>query len=425
MPSCYIVGMCFGFGFLKKFASDTRGSMMTIAALALPTLAFGTGAAVDMSRWYNAKATAQSAADATALAVVQEAALAGMDDRKINAAAATFARTVLADLADAAEIRTTSRISDATLTVDITVKSDAKFGKILGVSDRSISVSATARMMGKSKICLLALESSKAKALEASKSAKITAPECSFFVNSRDAKAIDVMDDAKLTAQIICSSGGYSGSVFNFGVTPRRDCPPISDPLANRAPPAAAHCDHVDRIIETGTVVLRPGVYCGGLRIRQTANVRLDPGIYVFRGSKLVVEGTATIEGQDVGLYFQDKNAQFDFGPDTTVSLSAPVSGPMAGILFYEDRSVPHGARHQILSNNAHTLLGTIYLPRGQLFIGSNRPIAQRSAYTIVIANQIEMTAGPELFLNANYGATVVPVPAGVGPVPGRATLTR
>jgi hypothetical protein len=95
----------------------------------------------------------------------------------------------------------------------------------------------------------------------------------------------------------------------------------------------------------------------------------------------------------------------------------------MAGILFFEDRAASPGSKHKILSNNAHTLLGTIYLPRGLLFIDANRPISQRAAYTIIIASQIEMISGPELFLNTNYGATTVPVPAGVGPVTGAPRL--
>jgi Flp pilus assembly protein TadG len=412
---------------LKDFFGDNRGSVAIFAAAAFPTLVFGAGTAVDISRWYGIKGEIQSVADATALAVVKESSLAGMTDQKLNGSAVNFARGSLGSLSQTATINSNSSLANGTLTVEITVKSPARFAGILGVASQDITVDATARLVGGStKICLLALDPTKNKALEAAKSAKITAPECSFFVNSKDPKGLDVKDVAKLTAQIICTSGGYAGNTYNFATMPKTDCPPIPDPLANRPPPTAAHCDFNNKIVEdAGIVNLKPGVYCGGLKITKTAHAKLDPGIYVMRGSKLIVDSDATLEGSDVGFYFQDSNAQFEFDTNTTINIAAPVNGPMAGILMYEDRSVPSGSKHSIRSNNAHTLLGTIYLPRGLLFIDSNKPISQKAAYTILIANQIEMIAGPELFLNANYGATTVPVPVGVGPVPGRPTLVR
>jgi hypothetical protein len=288
-----------------------------------------------------------------------------------------------------------------------------------------IAVSATARLMGSQKICLLALEPVKTKTLEASKSAKVLAPECSLFINSRNATALSVTDSAKLTAQSICSSGGVSGTSMNFAPMPKLDCPPTPDPLVSRAAPPAGGCDYTDRIVTSGTVVLRPGVYCNGLRIMSGVIAKLDPGTYVMRDGKLSVEGNASFEGVEIGFYFQGNRAQFDFDKNTTVSLAAPTNGPMAGMLFFEDRSVAVGALHRIRSNNAHTLLGTIYLPRGRFYVEADRPIANRSAYTIVVANQIEMVAGPELYLNANYGGTTVPVPGGLGPIPGAAKLVQ
>ena len=80
---------------------------------------------------------------------------------------------------------------------------------------------------------------------------------------------------------------------------------------------------------------------------------------------------------------------------------------------------------YRILSDNARTMLGTIYLPAGRLVIDASRPVADQSAYTVIVAQQINLYEGPNLVLNANYGATSVPVPKGVGPVSGRLLLTQ
>ena len=61
-------------------------------------------------------------------------------------------------------------------------------------------------------------------------------------------------------------------------------------------------------------------------------------------------------------------------------------------------------------------LLGTFYLSQGKLVIDADKPIADRSAYTIIVARQVQLFSGPNLVLNTDYGSTDIPVPAGVGP---------
>jgi hypothetical protein len=108
----------------------------------------------------------------------------------------------------------------------------------------------------------------------------------------------------------------------------------------------------------------------------------------------------------------------------------------MAGLLMFDERQVwstveappgklkgkapaaPPGApplrEYRVLSDDAQTLLGTIYLPGGRLIIDASKPVAAKSAYTVVVARLIELFDGPNLVLNTSYGDTDVPVPAGV-----------
>ena len=105
------------------------------------------------------------------------------------------------------------------------------------------------------------------------------------------------------------------------------------------------------------------------------------------------------------------------------VSLTAEKNGPLAGILFFEDRSAPVDRVHRILSDDARTLLGTFYLSRGILSVASVKPIADQSAYTVIVAKKLQLTGSPSLVLNSNYAATDIPVPTGVGPVGGNTYL--
>ena len=92
------------------------------------------------------------------------------------------------------------------------------------------------------------------------------------------------------------------------------------------------------------------------------------------------------------------------FEPNTTISLTAPKSAEMAGILIAEDRKNPVGQQFEIYSNNARTLLGTIYIPQGRLYVAANNPVSDQSAYTIIVARRFNLSEGPVMSLNTNYG---------------------
>jgi hypothetical protein len=82
---------------------------------------------------------------------------------------------------------------------------------------------------------------------------------------------------------------------------------------------------------------------------------------------------------------------------------------------------VKEGRPFEISSGSVRKLLGTIYLPRG-VFEGDNKdkpgpaePIGKASAYTMIVANRIDLK-GVNLVINADYASSDVPIPAGIGP---------
>jgi hypothetical protein len=110
---------------------------------------------------------------------------------------------------------------------------------------------------------------------------------------------------------------------------------------------------------------LNPGVYCGGLMIMGNSRVRLNPGVYIVQNGLFKVGNRATLIGENVGFYLTGTDTLMFFDRGSTIDLTAPKSGPLAGILFFEDSSAPPLRIHRIASNNARNLLGTIYLPVG------------------------------------------------------------
>jgi hypothetical protein len=153
--------------------------------------------------------------------------------------------------------------------------------------------------------------------------------------------------------------------------------------------------------------------------------VVLRPGIYVMRDGPLRVDGGASLTGQHVGLFLTGTNALVEFELDSTISLIAPRDGVMAGLLMFENPAAPVLNQHRISSNDARVLLGTIYMPNAILRVDADRPVADRSAYTIIVVRRMELDAGPNLVMNSDYASSDVPVPDGIGRIGQKVSLAQ
>jgi Flp pilus assembly protein TadG len=433
---------------LRNFFRDRRGGVAVTFALAVPVLAAGVGAAVEYGVLSARKAKLQSAADAAAMVGVAQLRLASTTDQTVTSVAKSTVDTMVpaeAGVTTAVAVSVLNSRSSVKVRIDETVPS--YMGMLMSLPTMQIGAQATATLAGsRSKLCLLTLEGSKNKALNLDKDSFITASGCTVYSNSTGKKGLEAGTGAKATAAMFCSAGG--ADVKNATVTPQpvEGCPVLADPLASVPLPAlGGGCIATDLKV-TGSQTLYPGVYCKGLTVSGSAVATLMPGIYTFDDGPLIVTNTATLKGANVGLYFTGNAGGMRLDPDTTIDLTAPRAGSMAGMLMFENRSVyspilplpgpkgsppppPYGSapmrQYRITSNNAANLLGTIYLPAGRLIIDAGAPVANKSAYTVIISKQVEIDSGPNVVLNSDYSSTDIPVPAGVGPTSGTISLTQ
>jgi len=440
---------------LRSFMSDRLGGVAVIVGLGLPVLIGATGAVVEYGSLVRRKAELQKAADMAAVSAGKELTLANASDDQVISVVkvvATSALTPAARTGSLAKVDGQVLQKRTAVAVTITETVPSFFGQLLTQPTSTIGVKAVARLSGKTRLCLLGLDPASPGAINLERYAKVTGNGCLLQANSTSSQSIKALDYSIAKADRICTAGGYSGKAgTNFMPTPVTDCPVINDPLADRPPPSVGRCDHNKLVLKDGSHTLQPGVYCGGLTITggagrsgpgedggerdhdeghvrkerkgTSAKVRLAPGTYIIKDGPLTVNKQASLEGDYVGFYLSGKNATFTFAFDSTVNLSAPKTGSMAGILFFEDRSATGLRRFTISSDNARNLLGTFYLPKGILSIDANKPVADQSAYTVIVARQVHLSAGPDVVLNTNYGATDVPVPKGVGPLAGVALV--
>jgi hypothetical protein len=163
-----------------------------------------------------------------------------------------------------------------------------------------------------------------------------------------------------VTGNYINSGGGLMVGTMSTGV------PPTSDPLRKLPPPDLASSpvqSAKPRDIRTAVpTTLSPGVYRGGLRIRNSANVVMLPGVYIMEGGGFRVENSATVAGLGVMIY--NTEGAFSDGPISIsstgkVALAAPLSGPYQGISIFQDRALTRSLA--VSGTAAMALTGLVY----------------------------------------------------------------
>ena len=432
---------------LRALVCSRSGGIATTFGIVTPILLMAAAAAVDYSLFEHERVRLQAQVDAAAIASAREMQMAKADSVKIAAVAERFVRHSEPD----ASVQTRVDAKAMSVTVSARKKYDPKMGALFWKEAPTISAKATAQLNGTMPLCLLALDQKAPGTVDLEQSARMTAAECMVYSNSGHASGLQAKDNATLKAGLICTAGGRANtSGATLSPDPVTDCPKMADPLRSRIPPSDTACRFSSTVIREDVRTLQPGVYCNGLRITDGAEVTLAGGVYVIKNGPLIVDKGGTLQGVNVGIYLTGPSSNLTFAADSTISLSAPKDGPLAGLLIFDD---PTGAsapaippyalplpilgglvggllkgpprEHKILSDNARMLLGTIYMPKGRLIIDANKPIADKSAYTVLVVERIDLHAGPNLILNSDYSATDVPVPPGVGPYGSNVKLTR
>ncbi len=383
-------------------------------ALALPAALGGMGVAVDYGMVEMKRTQLQAAADQSAIAAVKEYAMANATDATIVEAAEVFARSALQDKTTNLDVTVAVDKSSDAVEVKLSESWTPFFAQFISDGITPIVVGAKAKLAGKSNLCVLTLDPIKAKALHMDKSARLKANGCAVYSNSADPQSIRLDMGSELSAAMVCAVGGVKAKTSAVSPAPTSDCPVVEDPLSSRQSVKSTKCDFNKLVIKSGSKTLSKGRYCGGIKIAGDAKVSFEEGDYTIADGKFEVSDSASVTAKNASFYLEGENTTLQFSGNSTIAMTGSRTGPMAGILFFEDRAASLGRIHRINSANANELTGTIYMPRGKLRIDPNSSVAADSAFTAIIAYQVEIDEGPTLVLNSNYSDTNVPVPDGI-----------
>lgn len=452
---------------MRQFKSARSGAVGLLLALGMPAALGVVGAATDFASISQSRSRLQTATDSAVLSIAREMTLTLLTQARIQELATAY---ITANLGDGSAPVVLASLQESGLAIKILATQQVKtpFNLIatLGGTD-TISASALARVTAstaQNKLCMLSMGDKIDSGIFMHNNSQITAPGCMLHSNSNDKDSIILQAGAKVKANLLCSRGGINNMAGILEATLLTDCPKVKDPLDSKVEPVSnGACTANTTLVFTGLRTFDPGVYCNGFFVFGTAKVKFNPGIYVFRDGPFLVANSAELTGEGVSILLTGRLALFRAHDNAYLKLTAPTSGPAAGMLIWEVKGWKPGLNswknggcgtvipgikaggtnlpsvdvgitgctnitkllmplkkvneHYISANRVRELTGTIYLPQGLLLIDSSMPVADLSPFTLMVLNKLDLFDGPNLVLNSNYAGTTVPVPAGLGAI--------
>ncbi|MGH7916615.1 MAG: pilus assembly protein TadG-related protein, partial [Candidatus Binataceae bacterium] len=269
--------------------------------------------------------------------------------------------------------------------------------------------------------CMYVLDRTAQKAMSLSGGVDVAA-SCGTIVNSSNTDALDVTGGSVLqtsaagvAGQAQTSGGGAIVNLTGQTLTPKDGIVPVPDPLAAVTAPAVGGCTYSgtqnlnaylasQQPPYSGHYTINPGIYCGGIKASNGTAITLNPGTYILAGGGLSLQTGSTFTGSGVTFYdtigaaagYSGANSGYgpvSFAGGTSATLSAPTDGPLAGILFFQDRGVTSGAASTFAGGADMTLAGALYFSTTQL----NYSGGANAAYTIIVADTLNFTGGAAL----------------------------
>lgn len=398
-------------GAVKSFWDAQRGNVaLTTALVALPLGAAIFGA-LEVQSMTSARASLQAAVDAGALAgaqrlgVVNANGSSDVQSAAIEAANRNLGRALRGtDIAYAVDVSA----SEGSVKVTGAAAHKALIG-FMGFGDATIRATAIADTLGSMPLCVLQTGSNKDDSgILVKDQASIRAAGCAVHAN----KNLQADGGAFVQAGRVTATGVVKGPVSPTGFSGALT---IQDPFADMdlAPPTLCDGKPVTyKVVKDSVLALPPGVHCEHFDIDTGATLQLLPGDHYFMDD-LNAHNNAVITGDDVVLVFGAKK-KVNFFDHSAVKLSARKNGPFAGFLIVTTRD--NTQEFAIQSDNVSQLLGTIYIPSAKLIIDTSGKVAEDSAWSIIVADSLQLKHNPSLVINTGYVGSGVPVPGGVGP---------
>ncbi|WEX75049.1 pilus assembly protein TadG-related protein [Sinorhizobium numidicum] len=387
-------------GLPRRMLQDERGAVAVIAAIIFPVLVGALGLGAETGYWYLKQRKLQHAADVSAHAAAvrhragdQQSALETTAGRIAGASGYSPGSLTVSTQSGAA--------GSSKITVQLSETHQRLFSSIFSSEPMVLGARAVAEVKGGSKACVLALSSSASGAVTVTGSTEVRLSGCSVVSNSSAADAFLMKNGSAMMSTDCVYTVGEAVTTTGLTLTgctePVERAPPTADPFASVAEPEKLHiqqlpCRTLDYVsnstysfdrLANGLEAIR---FCGGLEIK--GMIVLKPGLYIIDGGDFTVTAGAKLSGEGVTFFFANSAAAKLLG-NGNIDLTAPTSGPYAGLLFFGSRH-DTGVVHQVTGNSESRLEGSLYVPTGRVDFTGNSTVS--GGCTQIVADQVTFT---------------------------------
>jgi Flp pilus assembly protein TadG len=398
--------------------------LISVAALLVGLIAF-LGLAFDIGDLQWTRRRLQIAADSAANAATREILAGSSPSVIVSAAKADAALNGFTDGSAGVTVTinnppktgydtTNSQAVEAIVAQNVHVYFLAIFGKTTApVHARGVSKTAP----GTDCVYILSPSGSKAFSIGGTVSISLS---CGAITNSSDSTGMSANGSVTFTGQAAVV-GGYSttGSVQWNPAPPQTGVDAQNDPLSYISPPAIGACDFIKyKASGTYNVTLNPGVYCNGMSFSGGGTITFNPGTYILLGGGLTITGGVTMNGTGVTFY-NTQGSGYSYGPVSisgaaNSTLTAPTAGPLAGILFFQDRTIASPGASSIAGTSSDNFIGALYFPTSDLTYSG----VSGGQYTILVSKTLTLNGAATV--GANYSSL-----AGGSPLRSTAVLSE
>ncbi|ACP21830.1 conserved hypothetical protein (plasmid) [Sinorhizobium fredii NGR234] len=380
---------------------DDAGAVAVVAAIVFPVLVGAMGLGAESGYWYMEQRKLQHAADVSAHAAAIRHRAGDPKPALENTALRIASASGYSPGTMTVSTKPGLSAGSSKITVELTETHPRLFSSIFVGEPVTLSARAVAEVKGGSKACVLALSGSASGAVTVTGSTQVQLSGCSVVSNSSAADAFLMRNGSAVMSTDCVYTVGEAVTTTGLTMTgcsePIERVPPTPDPFASVAEPDRLQvqllpCRTLDHVSNSSYVLdhLLSGVpairFCGGLDIKGT--ITLKPGLYIIDGGDFTVTAGAKLSGEGVTFYFTNSATAKLLG-NGDIDLTAPTTGPYAGLLFFGSRR-DAGVVHQVTGNSESTLEGNIYIPTGRIEFTGNSTVS--GGCTQIVANEITFT---------------------------------
>jgi hypothetical protein len=419
----------------RKLARE-RGLTLVFAAFGMVMMLGSAAIAVDMGYLRYVRRQMQAAADSAAIAGAAE-----YDYGDVVAAGkADATKNGFTDGSAGADVDVHSPpISgphageDGYVEVIISQNQPTFFAQVLNVKSPTVSARAVAFGGESGNNCIYALNPTASGSYSQSSASASTISNCGIVVDSSSSSAMSITGGGKVQAGSVNIVGGLSTSGGStVSPTAATGIIPEADPLAYLQIPSVPGIPNEDTLglctvqssqmscnisgghtsapgTSPGPDILSPGVY-SNIDLSGTSYIELQSGLYYIAGGGINSSGgssiTGTVGGTGVTIYnsgpLSNPSAckSVNVSGAGTVNLTAPMSGALEGVLFFQNRSC--SAQVTFSGGSNFSITGALYAADAVLtYSGGSQG---QNNYTILVANTITISGGSAL-VNNDYSS--------------------